>query len=117
MIRRLTFTLPLFALIVCLAGPPSLTAQENDKVSPARPLPLSSSDTYAYLPKPLTIAQQRAKFEADQRTLRMDFNNWIGYSPSRPNMNASYMSNGLQTFYIPSRGVIVTAGRTRSWYW
>jgi hypothetical protein len=117
MIYRLTWQLSLFSMVLFLAAQSSAVAQENDEALATRPLPLSNSNSYDYTPQPLTIVQQRAKFEADQRTLRMNWNNWIGYSPSRPNMNASYMSNGMQTFYIPSRGVIVTASRPRSWYW
>jgi hypothetical protein len=91
-------------------------AQEPLK-APSVPMPLTNSPSAYNTMPPLTIPQQRAKFEADQRMLRMEWNNWIGYSPSRPNMNASYMSNGLQQYYIPSRGVIVSTGHSRSWYW
>ncbi|MEZ6135493.1 MAG: hypothetical protein R3C53_11345 [Pirellulaceae bacterium] len=67
--------------------------------------------------KELSIAQQRAIFAANQRVLRMEFNNWIGYSPLRPNVNASYMSSGYPRYYIPSRGVFVSATGGRAWYW
>lgn len=85
---------------------------------PERALPLSLSTSPSdSAPQRLTIAQQRAKFAADQRALRTEWNNWIGYSPLRPDRNASYMSNGVQRYYIPSRGVIVSSGMSRAWYW
>ena len=118
------------ALFIGVSAGSSLQAQEDAigpiaapdaglrSAPPVAPLPLSNSPSVQYpAPAPLSFAQQQARFEAEQRTLRMAWNNWIGYSPLRPNMNASYMSNGLQQYYIPSRAVIVSTGHTRSWYW
>lgn len=108
MVRHL---LMLLVLTVCLAGMSSVAeAQQAD------PLPLSTSRS-ASQEKPLTIAQQRARFAADQRMLRLEWNQWIGYEPLRPSMNSSYMSNGVQRYYIPSRGLIVSTGATNAWYW
>ncbi len=101
------------AAVAMLVAPSLATAQE-----PAKRLPLSSSPSASdYYPQPLTMAQQRAKFAADQRTLQLAWNDWIGYSPLRPNMNASYFSNGVRRYYIPSRGVLVSSGHTNGWYW
>jgi len=101
------------ALCVQFFVQPSAQAQE-----PSRPLPLVSSNSPSdEVVKGPSVIQQRAMFAAEQRMLRIEYNNWIGHSPLRPNMNASYMSNGLQRYYIPSRGVIVSAGNARSWYW
>ncbi len=110
MFRNYSF-LGLIALFLCLPVP--VQGQE-----PARPLPLSSSDSASDIAyQGPTVPQQRAMFAAEQRLLRMEYNNWIGYNPLRPNMNGSYMSNGVHRYYIPSRGVIVSAGNSRSWYW
>ncbi len=85
---------------------------------PPQGIPLSSSPSVSYMPAvPMTIPQQRALFAAEQRMLRLEWNRWIGYSPLRPHMNASYMSNGVRTYFIPGRSVIVSAGRTPAWYW
>lgn len=107
--------LALVAIALCVQFIVQSAAQAQE---PSRPLPLASSnspsDEVAAGP---SIIQQRAMFAAEQRMLRIEYNNWIGHSPLRPNMNSSYMSNGLQRYYIPSRGVIVSAGNARSWYW
>ena len=108
------------AAVAILAVTPQIAMSQDpiEKVDRVDKLPLTTSP-YASVPayKPLTIPQQRARFAAEQRMLRLEWNEWIGYSPLRPNMNASYLSNGMQRYYIPSRGVIVSAGRTSSWYW
>lgn len=101
------------ALLLAFAVQSQAAAQEP---ATEKPLPLSNSPSVAQS-KPLTFAQQNARFAAEQRMLRMEWNNWIGYSPLRPNMNASYMSNGFQRYYIPARASIVSGGTTRSWYW
>ncbi|MEM7474440.1 MAG: hypothetical protein AAF483_05550 [Planctomycetota bacterium] len=110
MLKRRTGLLVL-ALLVAFSS--SLVGQEpkNDSI------PLTSTEASSYSVKPMTMAQQRAHFEAQQRMLRMEFNKWIGYSPLRPTMNSSYMSNGVQRYYIPSRGIIVSNYNTYSWYW
>lgn len=108
-LRIVALAMVLFAATTCSA----VQAQEVE--SPSDRLALTSS-TSNLVPQ-LTFPQQVARYQAQQRVLRMEFNNWIGYSPLRPNMNASWMSNGVQQFYIPSRGVFVSAGPSRSWYW
>lgn len=93
---------------------PAATSQAPER------LPLFSSDpaNYAYTPAPLSYRQQQAQYVEFQRTMRMEFNRNIGYSPLRPNMNASYMSNGLQKYYIPQRGVFISTGSGHSsWFW
>lgn len=113
------FLLSLCAAFICWQQP--ATAQEVVNPSPpAKPLPLSSPATSAYNSlsvQPLNIVQQRAMFEAEQRMLRTEWNKWIGHSPARPNLNASYMSNGRQLYFLPQRQQFVNAGATRSWYW
>lgn len=99
-------------LALCLA----ITANAQEAVQ-AEALPLSSSPSTEYTPKPLTYAQQMARFQAEQRMMRIQYNKWIAFDPLRPTMNASYMSNGVQRFYIPQRAAIVSAGQMRSWYW
>ncbi len=112
------------ALILCFCGmfatPPSQTlhAQEPTAANPiALPLSSPSSASYNQEASGWSIIHQRAMFEAEQRMLRTEYNKWIGYNPARPNMNASYLSNGRQLYYIPSRAQFVNAGATRSWYW
>ena len=102
------------ALAFLAALQSNCAAQEADTEQST--LPLSNSASMSYAP-PLTFAQQTARFHAEQRAIRMEWNNWIGYSPSRPNMNANYMSNGVHRFYIPSRAVIISMGHTNGWYW
>lgn len=101
----------------------SAAAQEPSSAAGAKPLPLSSSsmsgyqnyDSYREAAK--QQIRERARFEAQQRTLRHEWNESIGYAPNRPQVNGSYMSNGLQYYYIPSRGHIVSTGLARGWYW
>lgn len=113
MIRLSRLALSL-ALTFFVVGQSQCLAQEAAE----EPLPLTQSPSVKYVTtQPLSFAQQQARFEAEQRSMRLQWNNWIGYSPSRPNMNASYMSNGVQRYYIPSRALIVSAGYTRTWYW
>ena len=102
------------ALAVTWIGSGAL-AQE---LTPEPILPLSNTPSAAYPAwAPLTYAQQVARFESEQRMLRIQWNKWVGYDSLRPSMNASYMSNGSRRYYIPSRGLIVTSGPTRTWYW
>lgn len=92
--------------------------QQPDQV--AGQLPISESPSiqyYQYQVQPLTVAQQRARFEAEQRLYRMEWNNWAGYSPLRPTLNASYMSGIAPRYFVPSRGVLIHTGQARSWYW
>ncbi len=102
-------------LLIASLCAPALQAQEP-LPEPTIPLSNTSSNSYESEP-PLTYAQQVARFESEQRILRMQFNKWIGHEPLRPAMNANYMSNGMQRYYLPSRGWIVTPGNVRTWYW
>ena len=113
-IKRIVFVLALTAF--CLSQQSGFAQAPDDQ---AGPLPLATDRSASdYVGRPmLTIPQQRAKFAADQRMLRLQWNEWIGYSPLRPQMNGSYMSNGVHRYYIPRRGVIVSAGPSSYWYW
>jgi hypothetical protein len=99
--------------VACVCG--QANAQDNQN---PLDLPITNSPSLsAYQYKPLTYAQQRARFESEQRALRMEWNNWIGYSPLRPNVNASYTSaSSYQNYYATERGVIMNTGH-RGWYW
>lgn len=105
------------AMLLVLSHSIAANAQENVVAEKAPQLPLSNSPSTNYVSKPLTFAQQTARFEAQQRVLRMQWNKWIAHDPLRPTMNASYMSNGVQRFYIPQRAAIVSPSAMRSWYW
>ncbi len=109
-----------------LIGFSSVTCFAQDNAAPAsesKRLPLSGSSTAAYQrydayrEEAQQQIRQRVQFEARQRVLREEWNQWIGYSPARPTVNASNLSNGLPYYYVPSRGQIVTTGMGRSWYW
>lgn len=113
--KQLDRLVALAAVAICSMLVPTANAQEPVAVRDAPRLPLTNSTSYEV--KPLTYAQQRARFVDQQRVMQMAFNRWIGYSPLRPNMNASYMSNGVQRYYIPSRGMIVSPSNVRTWYW
>ena len=114
-------TLAALLLIVCgflVAMQPNLVvAQEGQSLT--KPLPLSSPSTAGYnqTAQAWSIIHERARVEAEGRLIRTEFNKWIGHSPARPSMNASYMTNGSPLYYIPARGQFVNAGLTRSWYW
>jgi hypothetical protein len=107
--------IPMLCLTATVFVASPLVAQEPQTDS-SIPLSNISSTSYQAEP-PLTYAQQTARFESDQRIMRMQFNKWIGYEPLRPAMNSSYMSNGLKRYYIPARGWIVTPGNVSTWYW
>ncbi len=114
MFNKLIYT---FAAMLMIGLASQASAQE-DSATKAEPLPISSSPSASsYAWKPMTFAQQRARFEAEQRALRMEWNNWIGYSPLRPSANASYMSNSYYSNYFSAqRGIMINTGR-RGWYW
>ncbi|MGN6135492.1 MAG: hypothetical protein ACTHOU_13480 [Aureliella sp.] len=96
----------LFRVIPCLAlclifqaG----QAKADDTVVPP-PLPLTSPSPLAgyeaVAPRPLSIAQQRARYEADQRMLRMQWNKWIGYEPLRPSQPNALTNNEMNPYYM-----------------
>lgn len=109
-------------LLLCLAGLLG-TSQLCMAQSPMDPnagvMPLSSPSASAYVHESLgmSLIHRRAMYEAEQRMLRTEFNKWIGYNPARPNMNASYLTNSKQLYYLPSRGQFVNVGVARPWYW
>ena len=107
------FQIIAMAFMLCAAICSGVSAQEPG--SPSDKMALSNSSSVTA--KPLTFPQQVARYEAQQRVMRMQWNASIGYSPLRPNMNASWMSNGVQVFYIPSRSVFVSTNSARAWYW
>lgn len=86
------------------ASAPNISASATG----AEPLPLSTNGAPgrydAGVSKPLTIAQQRARYEADQRMLRMQWNKWIGYEPLRPAMPNPLTNNEMNPYYMqPTR--------------
>lgn len=68
------------------------------------PLPLSSPGSLGsyevVAPQPFTMAQQRARYDADQRMLRMQWNKWIGYEPLRPSMPNPLTNNEMNPYYM-----------------
>ena len=92
-----------------------VNAQEFGELDQPAPKPTVSPSVQQ--PKPLSFAQRTARYQAEQAMMRIQWNKWIGYEPLRPHMNASYMSNGSQRYYIPSRGLVVTGGSVNAWYW
>lgn len=105
-------------LVVWACATTAATGQQPDAQVGSLPISeVPSVHYYQMQSQPLTYAQQRARFESEQRLYRIEWNNWIGYSPSRPTLNASYMSGIAPRYYIPSRGILVHTGMGRSWYW
>lgn len=103
----------------CIFSQAQAQAQaQEDSLADIKTLPMSNSPSSAYYQyKPLTFAQQQARFEAEQRAYRMEWNRWIGYSPLRPTTNASYMSGSYrQSYFSADRGVFINTGG-RSWFW
>lgn len=92
--------IPCMACLLAMAT--SVAWADDPAISPR--LPLSTTVTLggydAVVPQPLTIAQQRARFEADQRMLRMQWNKWIGYEPLRPALPNATMQNELNHYYL-----------------
>ena len=104
----------LMTAFVCL---PQNEVKAQDGAERA-PLPITTSPSIARKRKALEYRQAVAQYQQQQMISRMEWNKWIGYSPLRPQMNASYMSNGVQQYYLPSQGRFISAGYTaRTWYW
>lgn len=81
-------------------------------------LPLTTSTSAAmYFPKPLTYPQQMARYEAEQRTMRMERNRWIGFDPARPITNASYTYSGLYNFNPGNSYTVAYGSRHRFYGW
>ncbi len=105
----------LIAAVGCAVLAFSAPAIAQDNAAESKSLPMSNSSSMIAV-KPLSLAQQRARYAADQRLLRIEFNNAIGYSPLRPSVSAGYMSYAPNRYFIHSRQTIVTPG-SYSWYW
>lgn len=99
----------LLRVLPCLVGLLAIMASparaDDPPVPPVpSPLPLTTSSSLsgydASIGKPLTIAQQRARYEADQRMLRMQWNKWIGYEPLRPAMPNALTNNEINHHYF-----------------
>jgi hypothetical protein len=92
--------LPCVAALLALFASPAFA---GDPVQPPA-LPLSTSVSVggydAVVSQPLTMAQQRARFDADQRMLRMQWNKWIGYEPLRPSQPNVMMNNEMNPYYL-----------------
>lgn len=111
MVKVSKFIAAICCALLVLAAP--TIAQDNAPESNSLPMTDSSSVVAV---KPLSLAQQRARYAADQRMIRIEFNNAIGYSPLRPTVSAGYMSYAPNRYFIHSRQAIVTPG-SYSWYW
>lgn len=87
---------PCLLALAALASP----ARADD---PSQPLPLSATTSVgnydAMVSKPLTIAQQRARYDADQRMMRMQWNKWIGYEPARPSLPNALTNNEMNPYF------------------
>ncbi len=107
----------LFLLVT--AGSLSMTSQtQAQQPETSDSLPMTTSTSAAqYFPKPLTYPQQIARFEAEQRAMRMEHNRWIGFDPARPATNASYMYSGLYNFNSGSSYSIAYGSRHRFYGW
>jgi len=104
----------LLAVVSFLSATPRGQAQEP--LSDGLPMTTSTSAAQ-YFPKPLTYPQQIARFEAEQRSMRMEHNRWIGFDPARPVTNSSYMYSGLYNFTPGSGGSIAYGSRHRLFGW
>lgn len=97
----MTKVIPIWACLLALAAS---SACADDPVVPSPRLPLSTTTSLgnyeATIVQPMTIAQQRARFDADQRMLRMQWNKWIGYEPLRPSMPNATMQNEMNPYYL-----------------
>lgn len=94
------------ASLACALAMATSTARADDPA--ISPIPLSTTLSLggydATVSQPLTIAQQRARFDADQRMLRMQWNRWIGYEPLRPSSPNVLMQNEINPYYLqPAR--------------
>ncbi len=95
-----------------------IPAQEPDQ----SPLPLSTpavSRGYPeYVPKQLTLSQQTARIQAEQRLMRMEGHKWAGYDTLRPTLSAGFTYDSRYIAYSPFRGRFVTNGwGSNTWFW
>jgi hypothetical protein len=96
--------LVIFLAVVCSICLQPLPAWAQDPSKDTMPLStsLSAADQYSASPT-LNYRQHQARYLAEQSLMRMQWNKWRGYEPTRPNTNASYVSAGLYNFQ-PSQG-------------
>lgn len=107
-------------LIFAMMLTPALVSVAQTEDEDVDKLPLAgaaSRSSYESAAVPLTISQQRAVYEANQRMYRTEWYNWAGHSPLRPHMNASYMSGGFQHYYHQPYPAVHRIGFARGWYW
>ena len=91
-----------------------LHAQKPDDVLP---MSTSTSASVIFEPRPLTYPQQMARYQAEQRLQRMEYNRWIGFDPARPATNSSYMYSGLYNFNAGNSYSVVYGSRHRFYGW
>ena len=115
--------LPAVMLLSCFSSLDVHAQETPSGTSYGNLMPLSSQSVAEYArydsdrQETRELIRQRVQFEAQQRVLREQWYQWIGYSPARPSVNASYTSSTTQQYYIPSRGRIISSGPARSLYW
>lgn len=109
----------LFLLAVAVVTTTALQARAQDPFEPNKDvLPLTTSTSAEmYFPKPLTYPQQMARYEAEQRTMRMERNRWIGFEPARPVTNSSYTYSGLYNFTPGNNYSVAYGSRHRFYGW
>ncbi len=116
---RFNNALAIACAVAIMAVASNCNAQEfggSDTSASDKPLSLTVSESVAATPKPLTYAQQRARFAEQQRLYRIEMRRMVGYSPLRPTVNASFQAYAPDRFYMPRRDVITMPG-VSMWYW
>ncbi len=115
--------LPAVTLLICFSPQAARGQESSSEPFFSSPLPLSSQAVAEYArydvqrQETRELIRQRVQFEAQQRVLREQWYQWIGYSPSRPTVNSSYMSSGTPHYYVPRQGRVVNSGPARALYW
>ncbi|MEZ6090448.1 MAG: hypothetical protein R3C05_20990 [Pirellulaceae bacterium] len=93
--------------LLCLASV-SLHAQEP--IPAAKPIVLQDARGYESVPRPLTTAELRQQIALEkkrQRIARIEYNEWLGHSPLRPNasdmpmMRSNYVYPYVRFIYVP----------------
>ncbi|MFO1064722.1 MAG: hypothetical protein U0892_12735 [Pirellulales bacterium] len=76
---------------------------QDDAAQTKTALPLTTmtnlSEYQARVPAPLTISQQRARYAADMRMVRIEQNKNIGFEPLRPYQTAPLSNNEWNHYY------------------
>ncbi len=108
----------LLLVVAALMSVPFQARAQQDLEHEKDVLPLTTSTSAAlYFPKPLTYPQQMARYEAEQRTMRMERNRWIGFDPARPVTNSSYTYSGLYNFNSGNSYSVAFGSRHRFYGW